>query len=114
MIDDRDVRFESNARPIIGRNDIVLVPIIPVLRAAKIPYTYVSRNQVLRATGTVDPVRFAVGSSIAVQGSRRIKLDGAVQRLNGTVYVPMRALALATGDDVHYDSGSRTVVVTSR
>jgi len=114
MIDDRDVRFDSNARPILSRNDVVLVPVAPVLRAAKVPYTYNGRYETLRATGTLEPVRLTVGSSIAVHGDRRIKLEGPVQRINGTLYVPMKALALATGYDVHYDSGSRTVVLISR
>jgi len=112
MIGDRDVRFDSAAQPIINQNDIVLVPLVPVLRAAHVPFTYYARTQTLRATGTGEPVRLSVGSDIAVQDGRRIRLDGTVQRINGTLYAPMRALALATGDDVRYDSGSRTVVIT--
>jgi len=114
MIDDRNVRFESTAQPIINRNDVVLVPLVPVLRAAKVPYSYDSRTQSVRATGTPDPVRLAVGSNIAVQGGRRVRLEGTVQRLNGTLYVPMKALALATGYDAHFDTGSKTVVLTPR
>jgi len=115
MIDDRDVRFESTARPIINRNDVVLVPIVPVLRAAKIPYTYDPKLESLRATGTVDPVRIAVGSRIAVvNGERRVRLEAPAQRINGTMYVPMKFLALATGYAAHYDSGSKTVVLTSK
>ncbi len=115
MIDDRDVNFESTARPIMDRNNVALVPVVPVLRSAKIPYTYDSHNQTLRATGTVDPVRVAVGSSIAVvNGTRRVRLDAPVQRINGVLYVPTKFLALATGYDVHYDTGSRTVVLNSK
>lgn len=115
MIDDRDVRFDSTARPIIERNGVVLVPIVPVLRAAKIPYTYDSHSETLRATGTVDPVRIAVGSRIAVvNGDRRVRLEAAAQRINGTMYVPMKFLALATGYEVHYDSGSKTVELNSK
>jgi hypothetical protein len=115
MIDEQDVRFDSTARPFINENSIVMLPVIPVLRAANIPYTYSAHTQTLRATGTEQPVRIALGSSIAVvNGSRRIRMDAPVQRINGTIYAPMRFLELATGSDVRYDSGSRTVLLNSR
>lgn len=115
LIDDKDVKFDSIARPIISRNDVVLIPVAPVLRSAKIPYTFDSQSQTLRATGSIDPVRVAVGSGIAVvNGTRRVRLEAPVQRINGVVYVPMKFLALATGYEVHYDTGSRTVELTSR
>jgi len=62
MIDDRDVRFSSNAQPIINRNDVVLVPLVPVLRAAKVPYAYESSTQSLRAQAQRSPC----GSRLAV------------------------------------------------
>lgn len=115
MMDDRDIRFESTARPIITRNDVVLVPASPILRAAKIPYTYDGRSQTLRATGTSEPVRVAIGSNIAiVNGTRRVRMEAPAQRINGSVYVPMKFLSIATGDNVKYDAASRTVVITSR
>jgi len=115
MIDDRDIRFESTARPIIDRNEVALVPVVPVLKSAKIPYTYDARTQTLRAAGTVEPVRCTVGSSIAiVNGTRRVRLDAPVQRINGVLYVPSKFLALATGYSVRYDSGSRTVELNSK
>jgi hypothetical protein len=115
MIDDRDVRFESGERPIITRNDVVLVPVVPVLHAARIPYTYNGRTETLRATGSAEPVRATIGSRIAVvNGSDRVRLEAPVQRRNGVLYAPMKFLALATGYSVHYDSGSRTVVLNSQ
>lgn len=114
LVDDRDVTFDSTARPIVNRDNVVLVPAIPVLRAARIPYTYDSHSRSLRATGTIEPVRAAVGSRIAVvNGTHRVRLEAPVQRINGEIYVPMKYLALATGYSVHYDSPSRTVVLTS-
>jgi len=115
MIDDRDISFDSTARPIVGRDDVVLVPVVPVLRAAKIPYTYNSDSRALRSTGTAEPVRVAVGSSIAVvNGTKRVRMEATVQRIDGTLYVPMKFLQIATGYEVHYDAGSRTVVMTTR
>ena len=105
----------STARPILSRDNVVLVPVAPVLRAAKVPYTYASSRQTLSATGSADPVRAVVGSSIAiVNGERRVRMEAPVQRLNGAVYVPLKFLSLATGYDVRYDAPSRTVILTSR
>jgi hypothetical protein len=115
VIDDRDVRFNSTARPTITRNDVVLVPASPVLRAAKIRYVYDGRTQTLYVTGTSESVRIAVGSSIAVvNGTRHVRMEALAQRIDGTVYVPMKFLSIAMGYDVRYDSPSRTVVLTSR
>jgi len=115
MLDDRDIRFDSTARPMITRNDVIMVPVAPVLRAAHVPYQYDSRAQSLRATGTSEPVRLSVGSSIAiVSGSHRVRMEASAQRINGSLYAPMKFFALATGYDVRYDSGSKTVILTSR
>jgi len=65
MIDDRDVTFGSTAQPIIDENDTVLIPLVPVLRAANVPFTYYARTQSLRTTGTDEPVRLTIGSDIA-------------------------------------------------
>jgi len=113
MVDDKDVRFDSTARPILSRDNVVLVPVAPVLRAARVPYNYASGR--LSATGSSESVRAAVGSSIAiVNGERRTRMEAPVQRLNGAVYVPLKFLSLATGYDVRYDAPSRTVILTSR
>jgi len=114
MVDDKDVRFNSTARPIINSKGIVLVPVMPVLMAARIPYTYASGSKTLRATGT-EPVRLTLGSSIAIlNGSRRVRMEAPAERLNGTVYAPIKFLSLATGYDVNYDSGTKTVILSSR
>jgi hypothetical protein len=115
MVDDSDVRFESTARPFINENGVVLVPASPVLKAARVPYTYHSGTHTLKATGTENPVRVTMGSSIAVvNGTDRVRMDTPAQLVNGVVYVPMKFLSLATGYDVKYDSGSRTVILSSR
>jgi len=114
MVDDKDVRFNSTARPIINSKGIVLVPVMPVLMAARVPYTYASGSKTLRATGT-EPVRLTLGSSIAIlNGSRRVRMEAPAERLNGTVYAPIKFLSLATGYDVNYDSGTKTVILSSR
>ncbi len=115
MIDDRDVPFDTGVRPFVTADDVILVPAIPVLRDARIPYKYDPRLRVLRAMGSGESVRITTGSSIAVvSGLRRVRMEAPVQRINGTLYVPLTFLSIATGYETHYDSGSRTVVLTSR
>lgn len=114
LVDDTNVRFASTARPIMSQN-VVLVPLFPVLKAARVPYTYNTERATISATGQGDSVRFRVGSRIAiVNGDQRVRLEAPVQKLNGTVYVPMRALAMTTGQDVSYDSGTRTIMMTPK
>jgi len=38
-------------------------------------------------------------------------METPVQKLNGTVYVPIKALELATGQDGSYDPDSRTIIL---
>jgi len=114
VLNDRDVRFESVARPVMS-NGIVMVPAIPVLRTAHVNYNWDSSRGVISTSGTEGNIRLSVGSRIAViNGSRRVRLDAPAQKLNGTIYVPAQFLALATGDDYHYDKSTRTVVLVPR
>jgi len=114
LIGDRDVTFVSTARPFMSKG-IVMLPVRPVLDAAHIPFSYDAPNQQVRGTGDGGSVRMALNSSIAVvDGSRRVNLGAPAQRLNGTLYVPMRFFNLVTGREVTYDSGSRTVIMNPR
>lgn len=114
MIGDRDVTFASTARPFMSHG-IVMLPVRSVLEAAHIPFTYDAPSQQVRASGDGGRVRLALNSAIAVvDGTRRVDLGAPAQRLNGTLYVPMRFFNLLTGGDVTYDSGSRTVIMKPR
>ncbi len=108
MIGDQTVNFDSTAMPVVIKG-VTMIPAVPVLRSARIPYTWDASRQVLSATGDNGPARIAVGSRIAVlRGSQRSRLDAPAQRLNGTIYVPARFLELATGYKMQFDAGSRT------
>lgn len=111
LVDSDNVAFNSNAMPYLSKG-VVMVPAAPVLRATKVPYTF--SNSRLSATGTEKPVRVSVGSSIAIlNGRERVRMEAPVQLMNGAVYVPLKFLALATGDKVTWDYASSTVVITS-
>ncbi len=114
MIGDRDVTFASTARPFMSHG-IVMLPLRSVLDAAHIPFTYDAPNQQVRASGDGGRVRLALNSSIAVvDGSRRVDLGATAQRLNGTLYVPMRFFNVLTGREITYDLSSRTVIMNQR
>jgi hypothetical protein len=112
LIGDRNIDFDSNAQPFTGREGTILAPARPVLDALHVQYRYDADTNVIRTTGDTGRVRLAVGSRIAVMGDgRRVRLDAPAQQINGTLYVPIRFFELASGRPVHYDAGSRTVVI---
>jgi len=114
MIGDRDVTFASTSRPYMSRG-VVMLPVRSVLDAVRIPFTYDAPTQQVRASGDGGSVRMTLNSSIVVvDGSRRVNLDAPAQRMNGTLYVPMRFFSLVTGRSVSYDSGSHTVMMSRR
>lgn len=111
LLGDRNVSFDSNAMPILSRGE-VLVPAVPVLNAAKVPFSYDSKTQTIVTSGDAGRVRLATGSQIAVvDGKRRVRLEAAAQRVKSTLYVPARFLSLATGRKVHWDAASRTLEI---
>jgi len=111
LLDQDNVRFSSNAPPMVV-NGVTMIPAIPVLRAAHVPYTYDSARQQLTTNGDAGTMRLSVGSRVAVMdNSRRINLNGTARQMNGTLYVPARFLGLALGSDVQYNEETRTLVL---
>jgi hypothetical protein len=113
MLDDRDVRFNSNARPMMVKG-VVMVPLRPVMDAANIPYTYNSAARQIRTSNNRGNVRLSVNSAIVVENGKRSRLSAPARMLNGTLYVPMSFLGIVTGYPVSYDSGSQTVLVRTQ
>jgi len=114
LVGDQDVSFDSTARPVMA-NNTVLVPFHPVLNAAHVNFKYDAGAQRLTALTPNGSVRLTAGSRIAVvNGSKRVRMEAPAQRLNGTLYVPLKFLSLATGQNATWDSGSRTVVIAPK
>ena len=107
----RPVSFLSGAHPYIS-NGVVMVPAMPILRAANARYTYTG-NQFVgigpgeSLTGRIDS-RFVMGS-----GTHRFTLPAMIQRRNGTVYVPMQFLAIVTGQRLTFDRTDQIVQLGS-
>lgn len=113
LVDDKNVEFDSNARPLM-QGKVVLIPLRSVMNAVDTKFNYDSNRQSLTTNYNGDSIRVSVGSRIAIVGNRRVRLEAPVQKLNGTIYVPMRFFALATGRSVSWDAGSQTVILTSK
>jgi len=110
IIDDRNVDFRS-AHPIM-RGSTVLIPLRQMARAGGFDYGYDAGAQMVRARN--GSLRLAIGSRIAVFNGERRRMDAAAEVRNGTVYVPMQFVALATGGSASWDATSRTVVITTQ
>jgi hypothetical protein len=110
MINDREVRFDSNARPFM-RGDVIFVPLNAVGRAASFDYRYDASNKTIYARN--NNIRLSTDSRIAFVNGQRRRLPAAPEVRGGTVYVPMQFIGWAANGSVSWDSGSRTVVLTT-
>ena len=66
LINDTNVKFAANAQPLFV-NGVLMVPVRPMLDAAKIRYSFSNNNGTINAHSPNGPVRLSVGSSIAVE-----------------------------------------------
>lgn len=110
MINDREVRFDSGARPFM-RGDVVFVPLNAAGRAASFDYRYDASNHTIYARN--NSIRLSTNSRIAFVNGQRRRLPASPEVRNGTVYVPMQFIGWAANGSVAWDSGSRTVVLTT-
>lgn len=114
LFNDTNVKFPANTQPVMV-NGVTMVPVRPILDAANVRYTFSNNNGTISAESPNGTVRLSVGSQIAVgEGGERTRLDAAAKRMNGTLYVPVRFLDLATGGKTSYDSDSRTVLISTK
>ena len=109
LIDDREVSFDS-AKPFMHGQQ-VMVPLDTVSRAANFDSRYDPKKKIIQArNGTL---RLGLNSRIAVLNGRRRRLNVAAEMRNGTVYVPLQFISLATDGSASWDDSSRTVVLTT-
>jgi hypothetical protein len=112
LVGDRNVNFDSTVPPVMVHSD-VMVPFRPVLNAAHINFDVNADRGVITVMAPNTTVKAYVDSNIArLSDGTRVRMEEPVQRLNGTLYVPLKFLSLATGQKVHWDSESRTVEIS--
>jgi len=101
IVDGTRVSFQSESRPFIS-NGVLMVPAVPVLKAADAHYTYTSGQ--FKADGPGEALSVNIDSRIAYgSNTHRFTLPASVQRRNGTTYVPMQFLAIVTGQKLTFD-----------
>ncbi|MCW3054316.1 MAG: Copper amine oxidase N-terminal domain [Chthonomonadales bacterium] len=111
IVDGSRVSFLPESRPFIS-NGVVMVPAVPVLKAANAHYTYTS-NQ-FKADGPGEALRVNFDSRIAYgSNTHRFTLPATVQRRNGTTYVPIQFLAIVTGQKLTFDRDTQTMELGS-
>lgn len=109
MIDDRDVPFDS-AKPFM-RGSQVMVPLEAVARAANFDYRYDKANRMISARSGA--LRLPLNSRIARMNGARHRMAVASEERDGTLYVPLQFISLATGATAIWESDSRTVILTT-
>ncbi len=110
-VNGRPLAFMNSARPFIS-NGIVMVPAVPVLKAAHVRYSYTSGK--FTADGPGEPLTVTTGSRIATgSNTHKFTLPATVRRQNGTLYVPMQFLAIVTGERLSFDRDSQTMELGS-
>jgi len=107
VVNGRQLSFLTSARPFISGGNVI-VPAIPVLKAAHGRYTYTSTQ--FTAYGPGESLTGTFGSRVVKgSGTHRFTLPATIQRRNGTIYVPIQFMALVTGQKLSFDRESQTM-----
>lgn len=113
LVDEEDVVFEMNTRPVVSEEKIFL-PLVPVLRAAKIRYRLDKDGENITVMGDKETLQITAGSRVAlVDGSKRVRMVTAARRLNGALYAPLHFLELVFRQQIDWDAATQTVLITT-
>jgi hypothetical protein len=110
MVNGSNVNFGDNTP--IQRNNVVLVPVEPVLNAADIRYDYNQAGQTIRVyrpDGGL--VQLTAGNNYATLNGVRQPLPTAAYVSGGTLYAPIDFLSLGTGKTATWDSQTNTMIL---
>jgi hypothetical protein len=97
--------------PVITRSGSVLVPLRGVLEKLNANVTFVSASKSIEVRQNGKLFILREGQLGASAGEQSIALPAAPQRFNGSVYVPLRALAELFGYRVEWDNAAKTVLI---
>lgn len=109
-LDDRAVMF-GTARP-MRSGDTVMVPLVPVMRAAGARYFYNPITREVSITTQQGTVRGAVGSATVTANGERVPLAEPIRNTDGVLYAPDQFLELAAGLRTSWDERTQTLRLT--
>ena len=104
---------EVSPQPVITRSGSVLVPLRGVLEklGAKVNYSPADKRIEVLQNGKTFILR--EGQNSAAVGTELVALPAAPQRLNGSVYVPLRSLVELFGYRVEWDNAAKSVLINT-
>jgi hypothetical protein len=110
LVDGREVPF-TQGQPFMAHGH-VMVPLEPVMAAAGYRYTYDPTYREVSISGNRD-TRFTIGDNFATVDGNRMRLDEAVQRIDGTIFVPSQLLEQAADFRTDWNADNRTLRLRS-
>lgn len=111
VIDGRELQYDAVRRPqIVG--GVLMVPAATTLRQAGVEFQFANSNRTLMVQGPNGPFTVTLGSRVAMFGmGERLVMDAPAQRMNDTMYIPMRMVATMAGKKLVWDAPTRTAIL---
>lgn len=111
VVDGRQLQYDAVRRPqIVG--GVLMVPAATTLRQAGVEFQFANNNRTLMVQGPNGPLTVTLGSRVAMFGmGERMVMDAPAQRMNDTMYIPMRMVATMAGKKLAWDAPSRTAIL---
>ncbi len=107
-------RAQTLAAPLITEGNDVLAPVVPALRLLGARATVKGNSITIAAAtpgGAHKEVLLTIGSREATNDGRRMTLSVAPRDVDGSLYLPVRALAPAIGAEARFDIATRTLTL---
>jgi Leucine-rich repeat (LRR) protein len=112
-INGKAVEF-SNTRPFIDENGRTLVPFRAVLESFGAKVDWDSQNNTAIATKEKITVRIPTGVNYILKNDEKIENDTITVNINGSLYLPIRAVLEAFDASVGWNANTKTVDVTTQ
>jgi len=109
VLDGTTLRLDTPPMTIDGRT---LVPLRGIFTAMGAEVNWNPDTLEIEAVRGDTTISLTVGSNVLIRNGQNIQLEVPAIVMDGRTMVPARAIAESFGAEVHWDSGTRTVVIT--
>lgn len=111
VVDARELQYDTLRRPqIVG--GVLMVPAATTLRQAGVEFQFANNNRTLMVEGPNGPFTVTLGSRVAMFGmGERLVMDAPAQRMNDTMYIPLRMVATMADKKLVWDAPTRTAIL---